>query len=267
MKPSAAAKKSKKKPKKNSTASAKRSTVNDEEIRQFDALGDKWWDPQGPMRPLHRLNPVRLDYIRRAICQHFDRDPQAIKVLDGLCVADIGCGGGIVAEPLCRMGGDVTGIDAGKENIRIAKAHAKESGLKIDYRATTVEAVAAAGEKFDIVTALEVVEHVDDLGLFMASCCKIVKKDGLIILSTLNRTPKSFLLGIVAAEHVLRWLPVGTHNWKKFVKPSELARELDDHGFKVGDITGLTFNPLKNQFALDPDDIAVNYLLTATRRA
>lgn len=263
MKPAKKEKTAEKKTKK----TFRRTTVNDEEIRQFDALGDEWWNPNGPMRPLHRLNPVRLDYIRRAVCQHFDRDPQAMRVLDGLRVADIGCGGGIVAEPLCRMGGDVTGIDAGKENIRIAKAHAKESALKIDYRTTTVEAVASAGEKFDIVTALEVVEHVDDLGLFMASCCKIVKKDGLIILSTLNRTPKSFLLGIVAAEHILRWLPVGTHNWKKFVKPSELARELDDHGFKVGDVTGLTFNPLKNQFALDADDIAVNYLMTAARSA
>lgn len=243
----------------------KRTTVNDAEIRQFDALGDKWWDPQGPMKPLHRLNPVRLEYIRHQICRHFDRDVNAMKVLTGLKIADIGCGGGLVTEPLCRMGGDVTGVDAGKENIRVAKEHAKEIKLDIDYQATTVEAMAAAGKKFDVVTALEIVEHVEDVSLFMESCCKLVKKNGLIILSTLNRTPKSFLMGIVAAEHILRWVPVGTHDWKKFLKPSELAREVEDHGFKIADICGLVYSPFTQQFGLDREDLGVNYLLSASK--
>lgn len=244
---------------------SKRSTVNAEEIRQFDDIGDKWWDTSGPMKPLHRLNPVRLEYMRRMVCEHFDRDPAALKVLSGLKIADIGCGGGLVTEPFCRLGGDVTGVDAGKENIRVAKAHAKAMKLDIDYQATTVEALAKAGKKFDVVTALEIVEHVDDVELFVKSCCKIVKKNGLIIMSTLNRTPKSFMLGIVAAEYMLRWLPTGTHNWKKFLKPSELARELEDNGMKVTNICGLVYNPLTQQFGLDKKDLGVNYLMAAVR--
>lgn len=244
----------------------RRTTVNAEEIRQFDDLGEKWWDASGPMKPLHRLNPVRLDYMRRAICSHFDRDPAAMKVLTGLHIADIGCGGGLVTEPFCRMGGIVTGIDAGTENIRVAKAHAKQMGLNIDYQATTVEAVAATGKKYDVVTALEIVEHVADVGLFVEACCKIVKKNGLLVMSTLNRTPRSFLMGIVAAEYMLRWLPRGTHDWKKFLKPSELAREVEDHGFEVTDVCGLVYNPFTRQFALDKNDVAVNYLITAVRK-
>lgn len=259
-------KKALKAPKKVLKKPSKRTTVNADEVRQFDEIGDRWWDPQGPMKPLHRLNPVRLEYIRHQVCKNFDRDVKAMKVMTGLKAADIGCGGGLVAEPFARLGAAVTGVDAGKENIRVAKDHAKLSGLKIDYQATTVEKIAAAGKKYDVVTALEIVEHVDDVALFVESCCKIVKKGGILVMSTLSRTPKSFLMGIVAAEYMLRWLPVGTHDWKKFLKPSELARELEDNGMTVTDACGLIYNPMTQQFGLDREDLSVNYLMTAVRK-
>lgn len=230
------------------------------EIGQFDSLGAQWWDEDGPMRPLHRLNPVRLKYIREAVVGKTG----ALCPLKGLTVADIGCGGGLVTEPLCRMGAIVTGVDAGKENIRTAAAHAKKHGLNIDYLATTVEELAATGRTFNVVTALEIIEHVADPELFLQSCCKILKKDGVMILSTLNRTAKSFALGIVAAEYILKWLPAGTHDWKKFMKPSEIARGLNQNGFKVTDVCGLVYKPLSG-FSLDRSDIDVNYLMTAVR--
>ena len=241
-------------------------TVNVAEIAQFDRLGQEWWDENGPMRPLHRLNPVRMTYIRDQICAHFDRQPQA-KALAGLRIADIGCGGGLVTEPLCRLGASVTGIDAGVENIKIAKAHAQAQaqGLNIDYRADSVERIAAKGEKFDVVTALEIIEHVDDVPLFVRSCCNIVAPNGLLIFSTLNRTAKSYALGIIAAEYLLRWVPRGTHDWKKFLKPSEISRHLQHADFKVGDVTGLVYRPLSRDFALSKTDLDVNYFLTATR--
>lgn len=260
------AKKALKTTKKSSSPTMKRTTVNDAEIRQFDALGQGWWDTKGPMKPLHQLNPVRLEYMRLAICRHFDRDPAAMKVLSGLTVADIGCGGGLVTEPFCRMGGTVTGLDAGTENIKVAQNHAKAQKLDINYKATTVEALAATGQTYDIVTALEIVEHVSDVALFVEACCKLVNKNGILIMSTLNRTPKSFLLGIVAAEHILRWVPVGTHDWKKFLKPSELSREIEQHKMKVNDVCGLTYSPLTRRFGLDRGDLGVNYLMTATKK-
>ena len=239
-------------------------SVDAAEIAQFDELGEKWWDESGPMRPLHKLNPVRLSYIRRMVCEHFGL-PDTIRCLQKLKIADIGCGGGLVAEPLCRMGATVTGVDAGKENIRVAKAHAQEHNLSIEYLATTVEQVAASGKKFDVVTALEIVEHVADVPVFMEALCKIVKPGGLLVMSTLNRTPKSYLLGIVAAEHILRWLPPGTHDWKKFQKPSELAKHLRAGGLEVTDVRGLIYNPLSREFSLDIEDLDVNYLLTAIK--
>lgn len=243
---------------------ADNTTIDAEEIRQFDELGEKWWDESGPMRPLHRLNPVRMDYIRRMIREHYDL-PDRIKCLQNIKIADIGCGGGLVAEPLCRMGATVTGVDAGKENIRIAKAHAKTHRLDIDYLATTAEKLAASGKRFDVVTALEIVEHVADVEVFMRACSKLVAPGGMLIMSTLNRTPKSYLLGIVAAEYVLRWLPAGTHNWKKFLKPSELSRHLQAHGLTVTDVRGLIYNPFSRDFSLSKSDLDVNYLLTAVK--
>ncbi|MDE1152296.1 MAG: bifunctional 2-polyprenyl-6-hydroxyphenol methylase/3-demethylubiquinol 3-O-methyltransferase UbiG [Micavibrio sp.] len=240
------------------------STVNEKEIRQFDALGDTWWDEDGPMRPLHRLNPVRLTYIREQITHHFGLEDR-VGSLKSLNIADIGCGGGLVAEPLARMGATVTGIDAGKENIRVAAAHAKAQGVKVEYLATSAEAVAAKGRTFDVVTALEIVEHVDNVPYFMETCCKLVRPGGLLIMSTLNRTPKSYMLGIVAAEYVLRWLPAGTHDWKKFMKPSELAAYMTDNKLDVADVQGLVYNPLTQQFSLSASDLAVNYFIVASK--
>jgi 2-polyprenyl-6-hydroxyphenyl methylase / 3-demethylubiquinone-9 3-methyltransferase len=243
---------------------ARSTTVDADEIRQFDELGEKWWDESGPMRPLHQLNPVRLDYLRRMIRERFSL-PDRIKCLQTLKIADIGCGGGLVTEPLCRMGASVTGVDAGKENIRIAKAHAKSHHLDIEYLATTAEKLAASGRKYDVVTALEIVEHVADVDIFLKAICKLVAPGGMLIMSTLNRTPKSYLLGIVAAEHILRWLPAGTHDWKKFLKPSELARGLEKHGMKTTDVRGLVYSPFTRDFSLSKSDLDVNYLLTAVK--
>lgn len=241
------------------------STVVEKEILQFDALGEKWWDEDGPMKPLHRLNPVRMEYLKRMICAHNDREPARLRSLQGLSVADVGCGGGLVAEPLARMGAAVTGIDAGAENIKVARQHAKAQGLDIDYRTATAEKTAASKEKFDVVTALEIIEHVDDVDLFVKSCCDMVAKDGMIVLSTLNRTAKSYLLGIIAAEYVLRWVPAGTHDWKKFLKPSEIAQRLEKNGFTVTDVCGLVYDPISRAFSLSKTDLDVNYFITAMR--
>lgn len=243
--------------KKNATT---RTTVNAAEVAQFDRLGDRWWDMDGPMRPLHRLNPVRASYIQEQI-------EKRLTPRKSLRLADIGCGGGILAEAMARAGYAVTGIDAGADNIAVAAAHAGTQDLDIDYRATTVEDVAATGEKFDVVTALEIIEHVDDVPLFVKSCCDIVAPGGMIVFSTLNRTAKSLALGVVAAEYILRWLPRGTHDWRKFVKPSELSRQLRDNGFAPRDVTGLVYRPLRGDFALDARDLDVNYLMVATRDA
>jgi 2-polyprenyl-6-hydroxyphenyl methylase/3-demethylubiquinone-9 3-methyltransferase len=250
---------------KNTKKFSRRATVDEKDLAQFEQLGAKWWDESGPMKPLHRLNPVRLDYIRRKACAHFGLDAEKLGALDGLTAADIGCGGGIVAEPLCRMGAAVTGIDAGAENIRAARVHAEASGLEIDYRVTTAEELAESGAQFDIVTALEVVEHVADTDLFLSSCAELVRPGGLLVVSTLNRTAKSFVLGIGMAEYVLRWLPTGTHDWHKFMKPSEVAAPLMTAGLDVTDVTGLIYDPLRLKFRLSDNDLDVNYLMTAVK--
>ena len=237
---------------------ANNSTIDSDEVAQFAVLANQWWDENGPFKPLHRLNPVRIGYLRDQLIAHFGK-------IEGLSVADIGCGGGLVTEPFARLGAKVTGVDAAPENIAAAKNHAKEAGLSITYLATTAERLAAEGKKFDVVFALEIVEHVSDVGLFIDSITTLVKPGGLLVLSTLNRTPKSFALGIVAAEYILRWLPRGTHDWKKFLKPSELAEHLGENGFKPIDMTGLIYSPLSRQFSLDKDDLDVNYLLTAVK--
>jgi 2-polyprenyl-6-hydroxyphenyl methylase/3-demethylubiquinone-9 3-methyltransferase len=242
-----------------------RSTIDAAEVRQFEALAAEWWDESGPMKPLHRLNPVRMGYLRKQICGHFKREGDSFSPFKGLHMLDVGCGGGLVTEPLCRLGADVTGIDAGAENIKIAKEHAQQHSLDIHYTTTSVEKMAATGKTFDVVTALEIVEHVADPALFISACCRLVKKNGLMVFSTLNRTPKSYLLGIIAAEYILRWVPAGTHDWKKFVRPSELARPLEQHGFEITDIKGLVYNPLRRQFTLSMTDMDVNYFLTAKK--
>jgi 2-polyprenyl-6-hydroxyphenyl methylase/3-demethylubiquinone-9 3-methyltransferase len=235
----------------------KKSSVDAADVQKFEALGARWWDESGPMKPLHQMNPLRLRYIRDQATALLGCDD-----LKDLKVLDVGCGGGILTEPLARQGAKVTGIDAGAENIAIAKTHAQKMELKIDYRATTAEDLAASGAQFDIVTALEIVEHVTDPSVFLTDCAKMVKPGGVMFVSTLNRTAKSFALGIVAAEYVLRLLPPGTHNWKKFMKPSEIAAPMEKAGMSIKDITGLVYNPLSGGFTLSRKRLGVNYMMT-----
>ncbi len=241
------------------------STVDDAEVARFSAIAAEWWTPAGKFKPLHRFNPVRIAYVRDALCRRFGRDPGAERPLEGLRLVDIGCGGGLIAEPLARLGASVLGIDASERNIKTAAVHARESGLAIDYRSTTAEALVAAGRSFDAVLALEVIEHVADVPLFVACCADLVAPGGLLFLATLNRTPKSYLMAIIGAEYVLRWLPRGTHDWKRFQKPSDLAAAFRDRGLEIRDLSGVVYHPLTDSFRLDPRDIAVNYLLTAER--
>jgi 2-polyprenyl-6-hydroxyphenyl methylase/3-demethylubiquinone-9 3-methyltransferase len=251
---------------KKSQNTAKNSTVDSAEVAQFDKLAGEWWDENGALKPLHKLNPTRIGYLKAQICAQFKRDADSFTPLTGLTLADIGCGGGLVTEPMCRLGAGVTGVDAAQDNIKTARQHAQAHGLKIDYQATTVEAMAQKKQQFDVVLALEIIEHVADPALFLASCAALVKKGGLLVVSTLNRTPKSFLLGIVAAEYILRWVPAGTHQWQKFMKPSEIALPLQSHGMTVTDISGLVYQPIADQFRIDKNDLAVNYFLIAVKK-
>jgi len=237
-------------------------SVDQKEIQQFSKDSAHWWDENGPFAPLHRLNPVRLSYIKSQICEHFDRDMNALDSFKGLDILDVGCGGGLVCESLARLGANTTGADADAQAIAVAKAHALDNGLTITYENKPAEDLK---KKFDVVLALEIIEHVNDPADFVESVSTLAKPGGLVIFSTLNRNPKSFLLGIVAAEYLLRWVPAGTHTWKKFIKPSELSRFSRAADLKPHNITGLIFNPVKNEFSLSKNDIDVNYLLTAKK--
>jgi 2-polyprenyl-6-hydroxyphenyl methylase/3-demethylubiquinone-9 3-methyltransferase len=241
-------------------------TVDLTEIARFEAMAAEWWDPQGKFRPLHRLNPVRLAWIRERLVQHFGCDARSLAPLRDLRVIDIGCGGGLVAEPLARMGAAVTGVDASERNIEIARTHAGQVELAIDYRATTVEALAEAGERYDVVLALEVLEHVADVDAFIAGCAALVRPGGLFVFSTINRTPQAFALAIVGAEYVLRWLPRGTHEWSKFIRPYELAAVLRRTDLTLGELAGMSYSPLGDAWRISRD-LQVNYLGTATRAA
>ena len=216
-------------------------TVDDAEIARFSAIADEWWDENGKFAPLHRLNPTRLSYLRTQILRHFSLDDASATPCNNLSLVDIGCGGGLIAEPMARLGASVTGVDASETNIAVAGLHAKNAGLSIDYRATTAEQLSLEGAKFDVVLALEIIEHVADTGFFYDAVTSLVKPGGLLILSTLNRTAKSYAISIVGAEYILRWLPRGTHTWSKFIKPSEMARDLRQRGFTVMDTKGLVF--------------------------
>jgi len=238
------------------------SSIDAQEIENFSKDAADWWDENGPFKPLHRLNPVRLSYIKTQICAHFERDTHNLNPFEKLSILDVGCGGGLVCEPLARLGGKVTGADADSVAIETAKDHAKASGLKIDYQNKPAEEIK---KQFDVVLALEIIEHVADPSAFVESISKLVKPGGLVIFSTLNRNPKSFLLGIVAAEYILRWVPQGTHSWKKFVRPSELSRMARAAELTPHDVTGLIFNPLQNEFALSKSDLDVNYLLACKK--
>lgn len=241
-------------------------TVDPREVERFAALAAEWWNPRGKMRVLHKFNPVRLAYLREHLTAHFGRDPRAMRPLEGLRLVDIGCGGGLLSEPLARMGADVVGIDPAEKNVRIASLHAEESGVPVDYRATTAEALADAGERFDVVMAMEVVEHVADVGLFLARAAEMVKPGGLLVAATLNRTKRSFALAIVGAEYVLGWLPKGTHDWNKFVTPDELEAALAAGGLSVIDRQGVVFNPLADEWRRS-SDLSVNYMMLAERPA
>ncbi len=241
-------------------------TVDEREVARFAALAADWWDPRGRMGMLHKLNPTRLGYIRDTVCRHSDRDPKARKCLAGLRVLDIGCGAGILSEPLCRLGATVVGADPAGANIAAAQLHAEVGGLAIDYRATTAEVLAEAGERFDLVLAMEVVEHVADLAAFVRCCAGMVVPGGLMVTATLNRTLKSFALAIVGAEYVLRWLPRGTHRWDKFVTPNELEAVLERGGLRVFDQRGVVYNILLDTWQL-ADDMDVNYMMSARRSA
>jgi len=239
-------------------------SIDPEEIEKFAALADGWWDPGGAFAPLHRLNPVRLRYVRDRLSAHFGRAAGADAPLAGVRILDIGCGGGLLCEPLARLGAQVTGIDAAAENIAIARRHAEAGGLAIDYRHASAEELAAAHERFDAVLSMEVVEHVADPAAFVAVGAELVGGGGAMILATLNRTPKAFLLAIVGAEYVLRWLPRGTHDWRKFLRPSELAAMVRRGGLTVEDIAGLSYSPLTGLWTLGRD-VDVNYMVQARR--
>ena len=246
-------------------ADSPQTTVDPAEIERFSRIAEEWWDPTGKFAPLHQLNPVRIGYIRDRAAAHWQRDALSGSPLDGLDLLDIGCGGGLLSEPMTRLGARVTGIDAAPRNIATASLHADGQGLAIDYRATTAEALAGDGRQFDIVLALEIVEHVADVELFLQCCGTLVKPGGLLFLSTLNRTAKAWALAIAGAEYMLRWLPRGTHDWKKFLKPSEVVRGLRGGGVEAQDIVGVVYSPLRRAWSLSKGDLDVNYMLYGTK--
>ena len=242
-------------------------TVDDAEIAKFEAMATEWWDPNGKFKPLHMLNPTRLDYITRQIAAEFGRDLTTPLPFAGLRLLDIGCGGGLLSEPMARLGAEVVGADAAPRNIPVAQIHAQKSGLTIDYRHTTAEALAAAGEQFDVVLNMEVVEHVADPLAYLTACQQLLKPGGLMICSTINRNPKSFLMAIVGAEYVMRWLPKGTHEWAKFITPDELYDLIRKAGLDPVDRKGFVFNKLTWSWSISGRDLSVNYVTASLKRA
>ncbi|WP_298916058.1 bifunctional 2-polyprenyl-6-hydroxyphenol methylase/3-demethylubiquinol 3-O-methyltransferase UbiG [uncultured Roseobacter sp.] len=246
---------------------APQTTVDPSEIAKFEAMAAEWWDENGKFKPLHMLNPCRLDYITSQIAAEFDRDLKDTGPFKGLRILDIGCGGGLLAEPMARLGADVVGADAAERNIPVAKIHAEQSGLEIDYRHTTAEDLAEAGEQFDAVLNMEVVEHVASPIDYLVACRKLLKPGGLHICSTLNRNPKSYMMAIIGAEHVMRWLPKGTHEWSKFITPDELYDLLQDAGLGPVDRKGFVFNPVTWSWRLSDRDLSVNYVTASVKPA
>ena len=242
-------------------------TVDAAEVAKFEAMAAEWWDPQGKFKPLHMLNPCRLDYITTQIAAEFGRDLLSPAPFAGLRILDIGCGGGLLCEPMARLGATVVGADAAPRNIPVAQLHAAQSGLMIDYRHTTAEDLAAAGEVFDVVLNMEVIEHVADPPAYLQACHDLMRPGGLMVCSTLNRNPKSYLMAIVGTEQVMRWLPKGTHDWRKFITPDELFALLRDAGLDPVDRKGMVFNPLSWSWSTSARDLSVNYVTTSLRRA
>ena len=241
-----------------------RSSVDPDEIAKFTRLAAEWWDPNGKFRPLHQFNPVRLGFIRAAAAAHFARDEKSLTPFKGLNLLDIGCGGGLLSEPMARIGFAVLGVDPSEKNVKTASAHALHTGLALDYRATTAEALAEEGASFDVILNMEVVEHVADLGGFLAACGALLKPGGFMIVATLNRTLKSLALAKIGAEYVLRWLPAGTHNWNRFVTPAELEGFLESAGLRVTRRQGVSFDPLRWEWRLS-SDTDVNYMMVAEK--
>lgn len=242
-------------------------SIDPAELAKFEAMAAEWWDPHGKFRPLHQMNPVRLDYVASQIAAQFDRDRKASQPFAGLRILDIGCGGGLLAEPMARLGADVTGADAVARNIAVASLHAEAQGLSIDYRATTAEALLDEGAQFDAVLALEIVEHVADPAAFLATCAGLTRPGGLVVVSTLNRTAESFAKAIVGAEWVMRWLPRGTHDWARFIKPDELAQMLTAAGLTPVDRRGMVYDLLRRDWSLDERDLGCNYIAAAVKPA
>ena len=241
------------------------STIDPAEVAKFEAMAAEWWNPNGKFKPLHMLNPCRLDYITTQIAAEFDRDLSQPNPFKGLRLLDIGCGGGLLSEPMARLGADVVGADAAPRNIPVAQLHAESAGLHIDYRHTTAEDMAAAGEQFDVILNMEVVEHVSDPLAYLTACKTLLKPQGLMICSTLNRNPKSFVMAIIGAEWVMRWLPKGTHDWAKFITPDELYALLRRAGLNPVDRKGMVFNPLGWSWSLSSRDLSCNYVTSSVK--
>lgn len=242
-------------------------TVDAAEIAKFEAMAAEWWDTNGKFKPLHMLNPCRLDYITQQIAMEFDRDLTQPEPFKGLRLLDIGCGGGLLSEPMTRLGATVVGVDAAERNIPVAQLHAEQSGLEIDYRCTTAEDLAASDEpRFDVVLNMEVVEHVADPLAYLTACQQLMKSGGLMICSTLNRNPKSFVMGIIGAEYVMRWLPKGTHDWRKFITPDELFQLIEQSGLTPVDRKGFQFNPVTWKWRISTKDLSVNYVTASIKR-
>ena len=242
-------------------------TIDPAEVAKFEAMATEWWNPAGKFKPLHLMNPCRLDYIISQIAAEFDRDTKTAMPFNGLRILDIGCGGGLLSEPMARLGADVVGADAAPRNIPVAQLHAAQSGLAIDYRFTTAEDLAAAGEQFDVVLNMEVVEHVADPLIYLTACQVLLKPQGLMVCSTLNRTAKSFGMAILGAEWVMRWLPKGTHDWAKFITPDELYGLIRQAGLEPIDKKGMVFNPISWSWSLSARDLGCNYVTASLKRA
>ena len=241
------------------------STVDPAEIAKFEAMAAEWWDPTGKFKPLHMLNPCRLEYIVDQVTAEFSRDRSASEPLAGLRLLDIGCGGGLLSEPMARLGAEVVGADAAERNIPVAKVHAAKMGLSIDYRHSSAEALAAAGEQFDVILNMEVVEHVADPQAYLDACAALLKPGGIMIASTINRNPKSYMMAIIGAEHIMRWLPKGTHEWSKFITPDELFAMITDAGLTPVDRKGFVFNPIQWTWSISSRDLSVNYVTASTK--
>jgi 2-polyprenyl-6-hydroxyphenyl methylase/3-demethylubiquinone-9 3-methyltransferase len=240
-------------------------TIDPKEVAKFEAMATEWWDTNGKFKPLHMLNPTRLDYIVEQIAAEFARDLSVKNPFKGLHILDIGCGGGLLSEPMARLGATVVGADAAERNIPVAQIHAEQSGLKIDYRHTSAESIVQTGETFDVILNMEVVEHVADPLGFLTACKDLLKSNGLMLCSTINRNPKSYLMAIIGAEHIMRWLPKGTHEWDKFITPGELFELIESAGLNPVDRKGFVFNPFKWSWSISDKDLSVNYVTASVK--